>query len=42
MPILNDVAVNRVGMGMIGAVDNGCNGFVTMDGGYEITDFESK
>ena len=42
MPISNDIAVNRVGMGMIGEVDNGCDGFVAMDGGYEMTDFESK
>jgi hypothetical protein len=34
--------VNQFGMGIMGAVDDGCNCFVTIDGGYEITDFESK
>jgi hypothetical protein len=27
---------------VIGAVDDGCDSFVTMDGGYEINDLESK
>jgi hypothetical protein len=34
--------VNRLGMGIMGAVDDGCDCFVMTDGGYEITDFESK
>jgi hypothetical protein len=34
--------VNRLGMGMMGAVDDGCDCLVMTDGGYEITDFESK
>jgi hypothetical protein len=29
-------------MGIIGAVDDGCDCFVMTDGGYEITNFESK
>jgi hypothetical protein len=29
-------------MGVIGVVDNGCDSLVTIDGGYEIMDFESK
>jgi hypothetical protein len=29
-------------MGMTGMVDDGCDCFVMMDGGYEITDSESK
>jgi hypothetical protein len=27
---------------VIGAVDDGCNSFMTMDGGYEMEDLESK
>jgi hypothetical protein len=38
----NDVVVNRLGMGMIGVADDGCNCFVMNDGGYEITDLELK
>jgi hypothetical protein len=42
LPISKDVAVNRLGIGVIGVADDDCDGFVTMDGGYEITDLESK
>jgi hypothetical protein len=42
LPILNDVAVNRSGIGVMGVVDDGCDCFMTIDGGYEIVDFESK
>ena len=42
LAILNDVAGNRLGMGMIGVVDDSCDSLVTIDGGYEIIDFESK
>jgi hypothetical protein len=42
LPISRDVAVNRLGIGVIGMADDDCDGFVTMDGGYEITDLESK
>lgn len=34
--------MNRLGIGVIGMADDDCDGFVTMDGGYEITDLESK
>jgi hypothetical protein len=30
---LSDAAANKFGMGMIGMVDDGCDGFVMMDGG---------
>jgi hypothetical protein len=40
--ILKDVAVNRLGMETTGVVDDGCDCIVMMDGGYEITDSESK
>jgi hypothetical protein len=39
---LKDVAVNRLGMGMTGMVDDSCDCFVMMDGGYEIMDSELK
>ena len=42
MVILNDDTVNRLGMGVIGVVDDGCDSLVTINGGYEIMDFESK
>jgi hypothetical protein len=42
LPILESVGVNSLGMGVIGAVDDGCDCFVMIDGGYEIVDFESK
>jgi hypothetical protein len=40
--ILKDVAVNKSGMEMTDMVDDGCDCFVMMDGGYEIMDSESK
>jgi hypothetical protein len=42
LPISKDVAVNRLGIGVIGVADDDCDGFVMMDGGYEIMDLESK
>jgi hypothetical protein len=42
LPILNDVAATRSGIGVMGVVDDGCDCFMTIDGGYEIVDFESK
>jgi hypothetical protein len=42
LPIPNDVAANRSGRGMMGVVDDGCTCFVTIDGGYEMSDFESN
>jgi hypothetical protein len=40
--ILRDVGWKSRGIGVIGAVDAGCDSFVTMDGGYEMNDLESK
>jgi hypothetical protein len=34
--------MNRLGMGVMGVVDDCCDCLVMTDGGYEITDFESK
>ena len=42
MAILNDVAANRSGTGIMGVVDDGCEGVVVIDGGYDIMDLESK
>ena len=42
LPISNNVAENRSGIGMMGMVDDGCNCIVMIDGGYEIMDLESK
>jgi hypothetical protein len=39
---LKDVGWKSLGRGVIGVVDGGCDSFVTMDGGYEIEDVESK
>jgi hypothetical protein len=33
LPILESVGVNSLGMGVIGAVDDGCDSFITIDGG---------
>jgi len=40
--IPNDVIVSELGRGVRGVVDDGCDSFVTTDGGYEIMDLESK
>jgi hypothetical protein len=34
--------VNRLGMGIMGVVDDGCNCFLMTDGGYEITQEAEK
>jgi hypothetical protein len=42
LPMSNDVVANKLGIGMIGVADDGCNCFVMTNGGYEITNFELK
>jgi hypothetical protein len=42
LPILNNIAASRSGMGMMGVADDGCDCFVMINGGYEIVDFESN
>jgi hypothetical protein len=42
LPMSNDVVANKLGMGMIGVADDGCDCFVMTDGGYKITDFKSN
>jgi hypothetical protein len=39
---LKEVGWKSLGIEVIGAVDDGCNSFMTIDGGYEIEDVESK